>query len=135
MSESQNGKLQKVQLQEEPLNVLGEPLQLCCTEPMTGFFRDGYCRTDAFDHGHHTICIIATEEFLAFSKGAGNDLSTPRLEFNFPGLKAGDSWCVCAERWREALEAGVAPLVRLASCHESALDHVSLDDLKRHVLQ
>lgn len=116
----------------KPKNVLGGELQVCCTNPMTGFYRDGYCKTGADDTGSHTVCIYATEEFLKFSKAAGNDLSTPRPEFNFPGLKAGDKWCLVALRWQQALDANAAPLVFLEATHEAALRYVSLEDLKNH---
>lgn len=115
----------------KPKNVLGTELKVCCTSPMTGFYRDGYCRTGADDTGRHTVCILATEEFLEFSKSAGNDLSTPRPEYAFPGLKAGDKWCLVAMRWQQALEAGMAPQVYLESTHESALEFIDLEDLKR----
>jgi uncharacterized protein (DUF2237 family) len=117
------------------LNVLGQPLQSCCSEPKTGFFRDGFCRTDAQDLGSHTICAMVTQEFLDFSVAQGNDLVTPHPEFGFPGLKAGDKWCVCASRWQDALEAGVAPPVVLESTHERALEAVSLNDLRANVIQ
>lgn len=116
----------------KPKNVLGGELKVCCTNPMTGFYRDGYCQTGADDAGSHTICIYATDDFLRFSKAAGNDLSTPRPEFNFPGLVEGDKWCLVALRWRQAFEAGSAPLVDLEATHEAALKHVSLEDLKKH---
>ena len=116
----------------KPKNVLGTELKTCCTDPMTGFYRDGYCRTGADDVGRHTICILATNEFLEFSKAAGNDLSTPRPEFAFPGLKAGDKWCLVAMRWQQALDAGMAPQVYLEATHESALEIISLDDLKKY---
>jgi len=112
-------------------NVLGTELQVCCTDPMTGFFRDGYCNTGPTDHGRHTVCILATEEFLEFSKEAGNDLSTPMPEYRFPGVQPGDKWCLCVDRWQEAFEAGMAPQVVLESTHENALDVVTLDDLRR----
>ncbi len=99
---------------------------------MTGFYRDGYCKTGADDRGSHTICIYATAEFLAFSKSRGNDLSTPRPEFDFPGLVEGDKWCLVALRWQQALEAGAAPKVFLEATHESALQFVSLEDLQNH---
>lgn len=118
--------------QPKPKNVLGGELKTCCTNPMTGFYRDGYCRTGVDDRGSHTICIYATREFLAFSKSRGNDLSTPRPEFNFPGLVEGDKWCLVALRWQEAFEAGAAPQVVLEATHESALQFVSLEDLKNH---
>lgn len=115
-------------------NVLGEPLLPCSFEPMTGFFRDGCCHTGPGDHGLHTVCIRATEEFLRFSKAAGNDLSTPVPEYGFPGLRAGDHWCLCVTRWQQALAAGCAPRVVLAATHISALEFVALEDLKRHAL-
>ncbi len=98
---------------------------------MTGFYRDGFCRTGADDVGRHTVCIRATDEFLEFSKAAGNDLSTPRPEFGFPGVKHGDKWCLCVTRWQEALEAGMAPPVVLEATHESALQVVKLADLEQ----
>jgi uncharacterized protein (DUF2237 family) len=113
-------------------NVLGTELQPCCTDPMTGFYRDGFCRTGADDVGLHVICVEATQEFLEFSREQGNDLLTPRPEFLFPGLQPGDCWCICAARWQEALEAGVAPPVKLAGTHISALEFVALADLKAH---
>jgi uncharacterized protein (DUF2237 family) len=113
----------------KPKNVLGGELRSCCTNPMTGFYRDGYCRTGADDTGRHTVCIKATDEFLAFSKSAGNDLSTPMPQYSFPGIKDGDKWCLCMLRWREALEAGMAPQVYLEATHEAALTVVSLEDL------
>ncbi len=115
----------------KPKNVLGTELKSCCTDPMTGFYRDGFCRTGADDAGRHTVCIRATDEFLEFSKAAGNDLSTPRPEFDFPGVKDGDKWCLCVTRWQEALEAGMAPPVVLEATHESALQVVKLADLKQ----
>ncbi len=118
--------------QPKPKNVLGGELKSCCTDPMTGFYRDGYCKTGADDVGSHTVCVEATDEFLEFSKSRGNDLMTPRPEYNFPGVKDGDKWCLCATRWREALEAGVAPRVILEACHEASLRYVSLEDLKNH---
>jgi uncharacterized protein (DUF2237 family) len=117
-----------------PSNVLGEPLQPCCFDPVTGFYRDGYCRTGPGDVGLHTVCIEASDDFLLFSRSRGNDLSTPMPEYRFPGLKAGDHWCLCVTRWVEALQAGVAPRVKLESTHVSALEFVSLEDLRRHAL-
>ncbi len=111
------------------VNVLGGPLETCSLAPRTGFFRDGCCDTGTEDLGSHTVCAVMTADFLAFTKSRGNDLSTPRPEFGFPGLRPGDCWCVCALRWREALEAGVAPPVRLMATHEAALRYVSLEDL------
>lgn len=115
-------------------NVLGEDLQTCCTSPMTGFYRDGKCNTGAGDIGAHIICAQVTEEFLTFSKARGNDLSTPVPAFNFPGLKPGDRWCLCALRWKEALDAGVAPPVILSSTHASAVEYVSLNELKANAV-
>lgn len=116
----------------KPKNVLGGELKSCCTDPMTGFYRDGYCNTGPDDHGKHTVCILATDEFLAFSKSAGNDLSTPMPQYGFPGVKEGDKWCLCVTRWQEALEAGMAPEVDLEATHENALEIVNLDDLKKY---
>jgi uncharacterized protein (DUF2237 family) len=113
-------------------NVLGGLLGSCSLSPRTGWFRDGCCRTDANDHGSHTVCAIVTEGFLAFSQARGNDLSTPRPEFDFPGLKEGDRWCLCASRWREAWQAGVAPQVLLECTHEAALRYVPLEALLAH---
>lgn len=119
-------------VQEESINVLGEPLEACGKDPVTGFFRDGCCNTGSGDMGSHTVCSVVTDAFLAFSRSKGNDLSTPRQEFGFPGLKAGDGWCLCAGRWREALDAGCAPRVRLRATHRAALEVCDLSDLKRH---
>ena len=118
----------------KPKNVLGGELESCCTDPMTGFYRDGYCKTGPDDTGRHTICILATDDFLAFSKQAGNDLSTPMPQYAFPGLKGGDKWCLVAMRWQQALEAGMAPQVVLRSTHESALQFVDLEDLKQYAV-
>jgi uncharacterized protein len=115
-------------------NVLGDKLEICCTSPMTGFYRTGTCETGPMDAGTHVVCAQVTEEFLLFSRSRGNDLMTPAPEHGFPGLQPGDRWCLCATRWREALEAGVAPPVILAATHEAALRYVSLLDLKRHAL-
>jgi uncharacterized protein (DUF2237 family) len=115
-------------------NVLGQPLSSCCFDPLTGFYRTGSCHTGPNDVGTHVICARVTREFLAFSLSRGNDLVTPAPEYRFRGLKPGDRWCLCATRWREALEAGVAPPVVLAATHEKALEYVSLDDLRRHAL-
>jgi uncharacterized protein len=112
-------------------NVLGEKLESCSAEPVTGFFRNGCCDTSAEDLGSHTVCAVMTAEFLAFSKARGNDLSTPMPEFGFAGLKPGDRWCLCAPRWQEAFEAGQAPRVALRATHEGALAHCALADLKR----
>lgn len=113
-------------------NVLNTPLEPCSMDPVTGFYRDGCCNTGAGDTGLHTVCAVMTTGFLAFSASRGNDLSTPFPAFGFPGLKAGDRWCVCAARWVEAFEAGVAPPVVLESTHISVLEFVDLEDLKRH---
>jgi uncharacterized protein len=113
-------------------NIFGEALQLCCNNPKTGYFRDGYCRTDASDLGSHTVCAIVTEEFLKFSKERGNDLITPRPEYRFPGLKPGDKWCLCALRWKEAFEAGAAPKVLLEATNEKALKYLQIKDLIAH---
>ncbi len=115
-------------------NVLGTALASCCTSPMTGFYRDGCCNTGAGDMGVHVVCAQMTPEFLAFTKAQGNDLSTPMPAFQFPGLKPGDRWCLCAARWQEALEAGVAPPVVLNATHAAAIEHVALSDLKDHAL-
>ena len=115
-------------------NVLGGRLEPCSESPRTGFYRDGCCNTGPEDLGLHVVCVRMTAKFLAFSKAHGNDLSTPQPDFGFPGLKPGDRWCVCAGRWREALEAGVAPPVVLSATHEEALAVVALEDLKRHAL-
>ena len=115
-------------------NVFGGKLETCCDKPMTGFYRDGCCRTGPEDSGLHVICAEMTEEFLDFSKSKGNDLTVPNPEFEFPGLKPGDRWCLCALRWKEALEAGVAPPVALVSTHESALKVVAIKDLKKYAI-
>lgn len=117
---------------QDALNVLGEPLQACSYDPLTGYFRDGCCNTDMNDHGTHVVCARVTAEFLTFSAERGNDLITPRPQWRFPGLKPGDRWCLCAMRWKEALDAGVAPPVVLAATHHKALEHVRLEDLKAH---
>ena len=116
-------------------NVLGGRLEPCCTSPMTGFYRDGFCRTGSDDHGLHTVCAEVTDSFLEYSRLRGNDLITPRPEHGFPGLKAGDRWCLCVERWRESLADGCAPSVILAACQISALEFVDLDDLQAHALK
>lgn len=115
-------------------NVLGTELQACCFEPKTGWYRDGYCNTDARDRGVHVICAEMTEEFLNYSASCGNNLKTPAPVYNFPGLQPGDKWCLCVDRWKEAMEAGVAPPVVLESTHGKALLTVSLEDLKKHEL-
>lgn len=114
------------------LNVWGEELVPCSYDPLTGFFRDGCCQTDEEDHGTHVVCARMTQEFLVFSLQRGNDLMTPRPEYRFAGLKPGDRWCLCALRWKEALEAGLAPPVIMASTHYKVLEVVSLAQLKAH---
>lgn len=113
-------------------NILGGELAACSTEPMTGWRRNGCCETDDADRGMHTVCAVMTEDFLAFSQAAGNDLSTPRPEYNFPGLKPGDRWCLCAERWEEAREAGFAPLVVLEATNAKTLEVTALGHLQAH---
>ncbi len=113
-------------------NVLGGPLQSCSQDPLTGFFRDGCCRTAPDDHGSHTVCVRVTRAFLAFSKSCGNDLSTPMPIHGFKGLKPGDQWCLCAPRWQEAFEAGFAPKVVLEATHARALDYCKLESLQEH---
>jgi uncharacterized protein (DUF2237 family) len=116
------------------LNVLGTELQACSYDPLTGYFRDGCCNTDRHDHGTHVVCARVTAEFLAFSLGRGNDLITPRPGYRFPGLRPGDRWCLCALRWKEALDAGVAPPVQLEATHAKALEIGSLEQLQAHAL-
>lgn len=119
---------------EPSVNVLGGPLEPCSTRPMTGFFRNGCCDTGPMDGGSHTVCAVMTAEFLDFSRSVGNDLSTPRPEFGFPGLNPGDRWCLCAARWTQAWRAGKAPKVRLAATHVRALDHCPVEALKANGL-
>ncbi|MDF1804252.1 DUF2237 domain-containing protein [Thalassovita sp.] len=114
------------------INVLGRDLQPCSANPVTGFFRDGHCNSCAEDSGSHTVCAVMTAEFLAYSKYVGNDLSTPRPEFDFPGLKPGDHWCLCAARFLQAHDEGCAPLVNLNATHVAALETVRLDILQSH---
>jgi hypothetical protein len=115
-------------------NVLGTPLESCSMQPLTGWFRDGCCRTEDNDRGIHTVCCRVTEAFLMFSLARGNDLSTPRPELGFPGLNPGDQWCLCATRWREAFLAGAAPHVVLQATHEKTLEHVELEHLLGHAI-
>ncbi len=110
-------------------NILGTDLKCCGTKPMTGYFRDGFCRTTETDRGRHVVACIVNEKFLHFTRQMGNDLSSPNPMYNFPGLKAGDKWCVCALRWKEAFDAGCAPEVILEATHEKSLEYVNLDDL------
>ena len=120
--------------QKSSMNVLGGTLADCSNSPKTGFYRDGCCNTGAGDDGVHVVCAVLTEEFLRFSLDRGNDLVTPHPAMGFPGLEPGDRWCLCAQRWQEALTAGVAPPVVLAATHVSALEVVDLDDLKMHAV-
>ena len=116
-------------------NVFGEPLQMCCTKPMTGYFRDGVCRTISEDRGTHTVCAIMTNDFLAFSALRGNDLVTPMPYYEFPGLKEGDKWCLCVSRWIEAEKEGKAPKVILEATHEKTLEHTTIDTLIKHAFK
>ena len=120
---------------KQQLNVLGKELKPCSINPRTGFYRTGCCETGEDDFGSHTVCVQLTEEFLIFSKKAGNDLSTPMPAYGFPGLKPGDRWCLCASRWQEAFDAGKAPLVYLEGTNEKALEIVKLDDLIDHSVE
>lgn len=115
-------------------NVLGQDLQPCSSDPLTGWTRNGCCETDASDYGVHTVCVAVTDEFLRFSKAVGNDLSTPRPEYDFPGLNEGDRWCLCAARWEEARQAGFAPSVVLEATHEKTLELIALGHLQAHAL-
>jgi len=115
-------------------NVLGTELETCGTDPLTGFFRDGCCNTGSDDHGLHLVCAVMTDTFLEYSRAMGNDLSTPRPEFGFEGLRGGDRWCLCVTRWKQALDAGRAPEVVLEATHISALEFVDLADLKEHAV-
>ena len=119
---------------EKQKNVFGEEIETCCESPITGFFRDGFCHTDDTDEGVHTVCVSMTEDFLEFSKSKGNDLSTPRPEFNFPGLKEGDGWCLCAERWVEAYEVSMAPKLYIKRTNLRTLDIVPLEILKKFAI-
>lgn len=115
-------------------NVLGGALIPCSVAPMTGFFRDGCCHTSPEDIGSHTVCAVMTNDFLSFSKSAGNDLTTPRAEYGFPGLKPGDSWCLCAARWEQARRAGAAPSIILSATNAACLSVVTLEDLRAHAV-
>ena len=126
---SKESKMEK-EKGSESKNVLGQPLQQCGCNPMTGFYRDGFCETGARDLGSHTVCAVMTEEFLTFTKSRGNDLSTPAPQFNFLGLKSGDRWCLCVTRWKEAYDVGVAPPVILEATHEKALEVASINELR-----
>ncbi|RLA14071.1 MAG: DUF2237 domain-containing protein [Gammaproteobacteria bacterium] len=120
--------------QAESLNVFGEPLQPCSVDPLTGYFRDGCCNTADHDVGSHTVCIVASAEFLEYSRFRGNDLATPQPEFGFPGVQPGQRWCLCASRWLEAHELGMAPKVALTSTHKRALEIVPLESLKKYAI-
>ena len=113
----------------QSLNVFGQPLELCCDNPKTGFYRDGFCNTGSIDLGTHVVCAEMTKEFLDYTKSKGNDLSTPNPIYDFPGLKPGDFWCLCALRWKEAYEAGVAPNVKLEATHDKALEYLTMNQL------
>ena len=115
-------------------NVLGKPLACCCLKPRTGFYRDGFCNTGAGDFGVHCVCVEVTAEFLEFSAGRGNDLSTPVPEYEFPGLKPGDKWCLCAARWKEAYDEGMAPRLLLAATHIATLEFASLEELSEFAI-
>lgn len=116
-------------------NIFGAELQTCSTDPMTGFLRDGCCSTNQYDRGTHVVCAVVTDEFLLYSKSRGNDLMTPRPELDFPGLKAGDRWCLCAMRWKEAYDAGVAPPIKPEATHEKTLEMIHLDELNKFAIQ
>jgi len=120
---------------KQPLNVLGTALESCCNDPMTGYWRDGYCRTAGEDRGTHVVCAVMTQEFLEYTKSRGNDLSTPNPAYRFPGLKPGDKWCLCILRWLEAEKAGVAPMVNLASTDDAALKYTNLELLKKYQIK
>ncbi len=115
-------------MKEQSKNVFGEALIACSTQPMTGFYRNGCCNTGPTDAGTHTVCAIMTQEFLEYSRAQGNDLITPRPEWGFPGLKAGDKWCLCVSRWKHAYDAGVAPQIIPEASHEKTLQHISLEE-------
>lgn len=117
-----------------PKNVLGNTLECCCTSPRTGFYRTGFCETGPQDVGRHTVCARVTDEFLRFSRDRGNDLMTPVPQYGFPGLKAGDKWCLCVSRWKEAFDSGVAPPVVLEATHENALQTVTMEQLRAHAI-
>ena len=118
----------------QQFNIFDEPLDECCANPITGFYRDGFCHTDELDRGIHVVCAEMSEEFLNFSKSRGNDLSTPRTEYNFPGLKPGDHWCICAERWKEAYDCGKAPKLFLKKSNKKALTIIKIEILKKFSL-
>lgn len=121
-----------IKTMEKAKNILGTELELCCSDPITGFFRDGFCNTNHMDQGTHVVCAIITDAFLQFTKSRGNDLTTPRPEYGFPGLKPGDGWCLCANRWKEAYDAGVAPHIKPEATHEKALEIISKSAMEGH---
>ena len=121
-------------MKDASLNVFGAPLTVCSTSPLTGVFRNGCCDTGQLDSGTHTVCAVVTDAFLSFSKRKGNDLTLPNTLYNFPGLVAGDRWCLCVLRWLEAIRAGVAPDIILDACHQKTLDYVSLSTLKKYAV-
>ena len=131
-SENNNQEIMEIKKDVKAKNVLGTDLQACCFEPKTGWYRDGYCNTDFRDFGVHVVCAELTDEFLNYSSSCGNDLKTPKPQHGFPGLKAGDKWCLCVSRWKEAMIAGVAPPIVLESTHAKALETVSMEDLKQY---
>lgn len=133
--ETTTSTLNKNKMKKQEKNVLGTTLEMASLEPLTGFYRDGFCSTGSADAGIHVVAAVLTDEFLNYSKSIGNDLITPNLNYNFPGLKSGDVWCLCANRWKEALKAGVAPPVILKATNEKALGIISLDDLKLNVVK
>ena len=124
----------KKKMTTKQINLFDEIIEECCSNPITGFFRNGFCHTDELDRGLHVVCSLITDDFLRFSKSCGNDLSTPRPEFNFPGLTEGDSWCVCAERWKEAYEHGFAPKVFLKRTHKKAATIIDIEILKENAV-
>ena len=117
------------------LNILGEPLQICSCDPLTGWYRDGFCKTDNSDIGQHTVCCVMTQSFLTYSKAQGNDLTTAMLEYGFSGLKPGDNWCLCAPRWKQAYEDGMAPLVRLEATEIGALGIIGIELLMQYAFK
>jgi len=133
--ETTTSTLNKNKMKKQEKNVFGTALEMASLEPLTGFYRDGFCSTGDADTGIHVVAAVLTDEFLNYSKSKGNDLITPNLKYGFPGLKSGDVWCLCANRWKEALKAGVAPPVILKATNEKALDIISLDDLKLNVVK
>ena len=118
----------------QQINVYGDSIEECCSSPITGFYRDGFCRTDELDRGLHVVCAKMTKDFLTFSKSKGNDLSTPMPEFGFPGLQDGDRWCLCLARWKQAFDAGKAPQIYLSATHEASLELVPLEILMEYAL-